>query len=303
VRGLARIVDHRISFWRVAGGALVAGLLVSCGTQTVAEPRGGPVPSESDVLAVDARADGVYLRLWGTAEQKEAAHYLEFLELNRPTVDCMRASGYPFVPHFTPLWTGWEPDGTETNGWLGHLDRAQSGTAIATDDSWFKPRGAGYEGAMDRCANQETTAVLDGENPAGTNELSAEFHELLDTVNEQLDPIDSYQDCMSDRGIDVGFTGQTGATGLSLYLQGHMPTDQLDRDVPTEAWSKYLSLETDALAADRACRADNYLRGLRLLDKPLAEFEEQHDAALRGAEAAWREVLQTARKAGLPTQG
>jgi hypothetical protein len=241
-------------------------------------------------MAVEARADAVYLRIWGTAEQKEAAEYLVFEKLNQPTVDCMDDAGFTFEARFRPLWTGWEPDSTESGGWMGALDRAQSDTAIPTDEpATPAEHTADYESTLNRCVNSQDTPSVDSDPPAGVNELSAEFHTLLDQVNEELGPIAPYQKCMTERGVDLQATGETGPTALSMYLQGVMPSSALDRAEPSTEWRTYLDLEGSALEADRACREANYLRGLQLLDQPLADFEAAHAADLRRTATAWQD--------------
>ncbi len=291
----------RIPTLLLAAALLLA--LSACGSASE-RSRGTPA-SASDLAAIEERADQIYTQIWGTADKKEAAHYLEFVSLNAATVECMKGAGFDFKPRFTPLWLAWEPNATESNGWLGELDRAPSERAAARAAADIPPATSsssslkGYEDALSAC-DDSAGGVVDFSGSPSVEALSLRYHALLDRVGEQLGSIDEYHDCMRGRGFPVGADGESGAAGLQSFLEARMPHGDPDPSSPTAAWSRYLTLENSALEADRQCRTAKYQLGLQILDGLLTDFEAAHEAELRESDAIWSRTHRRALSAGLP---
>ena len=278
--------------------------LTSCGTVkgSVSSTHAGDLATPG---AVEERAAHIYTQIWGTADQKEAAHFLEFQVLNAPTVACMASAGYEFAPSFTQQWMGWTPDATESTGWMGMLGRAPSAQLVVEQDqepaAMPNDDAPGYGEALDGCLVDEVSVNVG--NPVGSDNLSAAFHAMINGINDQLGPISAHTDCMANRGYDLDTADtETGATGVSSYLQGRLPDSALDRADPSKEWRDYLQLESDVLEADRECRQDQYYEGLALLDPLLDAFEAEHGAELRDSETRWALLTEEAVAKGFHSQ-
>jgi hypothetical protein len=286
-----------------AGGALVFGSLAGCGAATGQSSGGESADGEPDYARIEAHADAIYQQIWGTADEKEADHFLTFQALNDPTVNCMGEKGFEFVPTYNPLWSGWVADSTESGGWLGKLDWAPSEPALSQasartgDPSEDENHTAAYEEAMHACNDAQQPPTLEAGTGVGADELAAAFHGMLDEVNSQLGSIDEYQTCMANHGVDLG-DDELGATGLSLYLHSQMPTPPAAGRPASESWANYLEVESRTLATDRTCRAEKYQAALELLSPKLDDFEQAHGSELASAQAAQERILDQAVAAG-----
>lgn len=287
----------------LAVGAALVGL-TACGA---AKGQEGADTSQSDASPreVEARSDAIYTKLWGTAEQQEAKHYLDFVNLNQGTVSCMKTAGFTFVPEWVPLYAGYEPNATQTSGWMGELDwapsdeAARAGDAVAEDP--YDPPSAAYDKALDTCGEKNSGFSAQLGSPVGADDASADWDKVVDDISDDLGPIEDYDICMKDNDVPQGTDGlESGAIGLRMYLEGYRPTSVLNANKPNKAWVTYLEREDQALQADRECREDEYLQGLSILGTKLDDFEADHADALAEAEAGWQTILRDAQQAGFP---
>lgn len=284
---------------RWAAVLAVAGLLTSCG-EAVPDSAADP---HQDPASVEAKADAISTQMWGTAEQKEAAHYLDFMELNAGTVDCIGEAGHTFVPSFTHLYAGWVTNSIETGGWLGKLDWAPSDRAERAGEFGGEPEdqpmpaGASqaYKDAMDECSQVTEESNVQLGNPVGADDLAFEFQQMLDEVNSEIGPIEPYNQCMGENGITLE---ESGATGLAVYFSQAAPTSRYQPNNPNTQWAAFLPIEADALAADRDCREDEYLRALTLLEPRLDTFADDHAEELASYADAWQQLATEATQAG-----
>jgi hypothetical protein len=120
---------------------------------------------------------------------------------------------------------------------------------------------------------------------------------MLEDVSDEIGPIEPYNQCMSEHGIALE---ESGATGLAMYFSQITPSSRFNPGSPDEQWAAYLPAEADALAADRDCRGDEYVRALTLLEPRLDEFELKHAEKLATLAAAWQQILNEATAAGYP---
>ena len=101
----------RCRFVSVTAGlsaTLIAISLSACGT------RGAEVVSTSgsDAERIEQHANDLFTSISGTAEQREAVHFLTVVNLNKEFIACMSTKGFVVSPDFAPIWAGWEPDAT-----------------------------------------------------------------------------------------------------------------------------------------------------------------------------------------------
>jgi hypothetical protein len=266
---------------------------------------------------IQARADAIEEAISGDALEREAAHYLQFEQYNRPFHECMAAKGIKVPSGFLPGWTGYRTDGT-SGAWMGALGRKESTAALATAKSrWagevakFGGFGSGsdvftdeYQTAASACEKATDGGVVALGHlagvPEGYYELDPEFDNLIRTVDEQLGSIQPYVDCMRKAGFVVPYEldGAQGSQAFYLWLRDQMPFPPLPREEPKPEWSAYLDFEAQALDADAACRSAKYQEGLALLAPMLDEFEAAHAEEIARVDAGWQETVQQAREKG-----
>src|SRR5215217_7763630 len=112
-------------------------VLGACAKET-ARPSSTAAPEIMEITArsaeIQSRADAIEEAISGGALEREAAHYLQFEQYNRPFHECMAAKGVEVPSGFLPGWTGYRANGT-SGAWMGALGREQSTTALATAES------------------------------------------------------------------------------------------------------------------------------------------------------------------------
>jgi hypothetical protein len=271
---------------------------------------------------IQARADAIEEAISGDALEREAAHYLQFQQYNRPFHECMAAKGIRVPSGFLPGWTGYRANGT-SGAWMGALGRKESTAALATARSqragevWeFGGFGSGsdvftdeYQAAASACEKATDGGVVDLGHlagvPEGYYELEPEFNKLVSTVDEQLGSIQPYVDCMREAGFDVPYEvdGAQGSQALHVWLRGQMPRPPLAGEDPKPEWSAYLELEGQALDADAACRSAKYQEGLALLAPMLDDFEAAHGEEIALIDAGWQRTVQQAVEKGFDPSG
>jgi hypothetical protein len=295
-------------------------LLSACANQT-ARPRstGGSEAMEMTARSaeIESRADAIEEAISGDALEREAAHYLQFEQYNRPFHECMAAKGVKVPSGFLPGWTGYRANST-SGIWMGALGRKPSTAALATAES----RRAGevaefggfgsqsvvftdaYQTAASACEKAAAGGVVDLGHlagvPEGYYELEPEFNKLISSVDEQLGSIRPYVDCMREAGFDLPYEidGAQGSQAFYLWLRQQMPLPPLPGEEPKPEWSAYLDLEAAALDADAACRSAKYQEGLALLAPMLDDFETAHADEIARVDAGWQATVQQAREEG-----
>jgi hypothetical protein len=293
---------------RVLAAALAAGLLAGCAVAQAAP---------ADPAAVEARADGLYTVIGGNAQQREAANYLQWIDMNQEFWSCMAAAGFEPRRHFSYLWRGWTANGT-SGEWLGRLQNKPSATALAkralagaatsrpvppSDPVAPQRTRPDYEAAAEGCETADQSVVLGSQPgvPDGSQRLLAEFNTMVSEVEAGLGPIGSYRSCMLAAGVDYTASAEDtdGWQALYLYLTWKMPKAPAPGKQASAKWQEYLALEAAALDADESCRGDQYRRGLALLDPRLTAFAEKHAAELDQLAKGWQATVAEARAAGL----
>ncbi|MFT3872308.1 MAG: hypothetical protein QM714_06615 [Nocardioides sp.] len=157
----------------------------------------------------------IYTAIGGTAAQREALHFLEEKELNAGYLDCMASNGEPMQLKFVTLWSGFSPN-PSAGRWMGRLDVRPSVMALANSEAAHlehepppppdsREATEEFQNTMRSCLQKNQEVVVDDEalgKPA-TGELNAEFHMLIEDVDQSLGPIDPYNECMKQAGFDV----------------------------------------------------------------------------------------------------
>ena len=284
----------------------------SCGNQTL-----GPAAAPGDAEAVESRANVIDAAISGTGLQREAEHYLTYLDLNQDLWDCLEGKGIPVRrgANFLPIYEGWTPDAT-SGAWMGGLHRAPSTTALAgaaTNRAAVGPPEPGtleaspeYDQAVTVCLENlpghGTTTYDAGRRPyapARSDELASELHRVLMAVEDELGPIEPYNQCMQQAGFAL--PDQTGGvSALWEMLSDRLGPVPVPGEEPGHKWVEYLEFEDDALDADASCRSEVYRRGLLLLSSRLDDFEKEHGGELSATRQQWQETLSRARNNGMP---
>lgn len=290
----------------VAAAALVV-LAGGCGTQTRASEPQAP---EVDAPRVEALANETLAEIAGTAQQREARHYVIFNELNQAYESCMNAQGVDFTAGYHTLFAGYRPKGT-SGQWMGALHRKPSDQALANAAAYrddmvghlpAKEKSAAFVAARAKCDDEDTAGadqdVVLGES--GEIDLEAEFTKMLTDVEEKLGEIAPYTACMQKAGVDytAESDGEEGWAGLYLYLTAEMPLPPLPDQTPDKAWQAYLDLEQRALTADTACRGKKYAEGLALLGPSIVSFRERFAGQLQASKDTWGAELEDAQALG-----
>lgn len=301
---------RRLTRWQVVGvwGAATPVLLAGCGSS--------PSPTSEqqgvDVAQVEQDAAAIFDALTGTATQREAVHYLQFEALNHGFHECLTGHGQEVSTTFVPIWTGYVSNPT-SGAWLGRLNYKPSETALAQRSVALADEAAEaaarvdasdpeYMAAATECVAETpevNTNSLPGP-PAGAQELTGQFEQLMNEVEEELGPISAYQECMGGLGIDLSSAEDEGWQGLYETLTGEMPRPPDPGDEPSAAWTSYLTYETKAIAADTECRQGKYHQGLGLLSPKLDQFAEEHGDEIQRIAIDWAAAEVAAGKAGLP---
>lgn len=260
----------------------------------------------SDTAAVEAEANRVFVQIYGNAEQREAGNYLEWLALNKSYWACMAEHGVEPVRHFSQIWTGWTPNAT-SGEWMGALQLKPSihalGIAASAGEEFEKSeQSVDYQKVSDGCQADDSSMTVGGGpgTPEGAAELVGDFKTLIRSVDSRLGSIDEYTQCMSEAGVDypAKADGDRGWQGLYMFLTASMPKPPLSGQEPSEAWQKYLELETKALDADEQCRGAKYEQGLVLLAPELDAFVGEHRGELDTVAAGWGTIVEKARAEG-----
>lgn len=288
---------------------LLAITLSGCGT------HGAEVASTlgSDVERIEEHANDVFTRISGTAEQREAVHFLTVGELNKEFIACMSTKGLVVSPEFAPIWAGWEPDATSAS-WMGALNRPPSIHALATVKARRlerapAPRKAGYGDAAALCSNvnADTDVAIGGSpgEPPGYLDLTDDFKEVIFAIDEQLGPIAEYTKCMKNDGIDYTLHSEEneGWRGLYLSLSNVMPDPPASEEQPSAEWRKYIEYESAALSADAACRGERHREGLQLLGPQLEEFEQRNLDRIQEVQSQWAAAVDRASRLGFKFNG
>lgn len=298
-------------------GLLPAFILGACGTSTD-EPRSGPGADDAEFAATatetQARADALLEAIAGDELEREAAHFLEFKQLNRTFDECMATEGFKVPSGFLPIWTGYRANGT-SGAWMGALGRAPSIAALATAESIRAGEGGdefgaavekdAYQRAVGRCSVDEPVVDLGARPgvPEGADDLGVRFTALIEQVDAQLGSLDPYRECMSKAGFGLPADGAQGWQGLHLYLTGQMPLPPVPGEEASRAWSSYLELEAAALDSDERCRSTKYQEGLALLEPLLDEFVSVYAEEIARIEAGWERSVLAARTSGFGAGG
>jgi hypothetical protein len=297
---------------RIAVGSVALLAVSACGNQTL-----GPAVALGDAEVIEGRANAIDAAIAGTGLQREAQNYLTYLDLNRGLWDCLEGKGIAVRrgANFLPLYEGWTPNAT-SGAWMGALHRAPSTTALAgaaTNRAAVGPPEPGtleaspeYDQAVTACLKtlpSHSTTTYDADSrpyaPDGSEELSAEFHRVLMAVEDELGPIEPYNDCMKEAGFEL--EDPAGGFGsLWEMLSDRMGPVPVPGERPSDKWVEYLTFEGAALDADANCRSDAYRRSLLLLSDRLEDFEKEHGSELATMREQWRETLSRARDEGMP---
>lgn len=267
-----------------------------------------------DAASVERQATRIEYATRGTPFQRESEHFLNFLDLNRGFLACLADKGFhvDINANFHPLYQGWTANPT-SGRWLGALRRGPSTAALAGAESNQSAEGppdpgsmeatAAYQEAATACSQVGTpTQIDDGSGPyepANSNELSSEFYELLESVDEQLGSIEPYNDCMNEAGIKLD-NQRDGYMALWETLSNSLGAPPLPDQDTSEDWDEYLDFEDKALDADEECRADTYRQGLVLLAPLLSDFEMTHSQDLADLAEQWEQTAARAVAAGMP---
>lgn len=296
-----------MKFW--VGLAVTAAVTVTagCGTETAVDRERASVGVSPESSQIQQAADEILIQMGGSAEQREARYYLEFLDANQSYEQCMQAQGINFVAEYHTSHVGFVPDGT-VGQWMGALGRKPSTGRLANVEAAYddatgnlpvKYRTPDFEQAQAACDTSRPPNGAPERSPIPQG-ASASYFAMLASVDHQLGPIAPYTGCMRDAGIDYtgGSDGGEGWTGLYLYLVGSMPRPPLPGADPSEEWTRYLSLERRSLSADAACRTDQYTKGLQLLSLQLPEFQAKYASVLQASAKNWQSFVPKAKSAG-----
>lgn len=286
----------------VSAGAFVVcfALLTGCGTQQVAvEPM-----SASESVAAESEVNEIYLSIWGTSEQQNAARYLGWREMTDPIAECMAGRSLDYYRYFVPIGRTAVPGQTEE--WIGPLNLRQSDLALANAAEINQEQRGGegpawvnteqYRGALLAC-EAEMGDPSKYDPPRSVEELSAKFRKVLTSVDHSLGPIGAYNQCMSARGYDISSEGD-GAAGLSKFLRARMPLPPLPDKEPTPTWQEYLVFEHEVLSADSDCRATKHYEGIAKLVPEVDRFADEQNDALVTVREQWHKYLGQARAMG-----
>ncbi len=226
-----------------------------------------------------------------------------------PIADCMRGKSLNYYRYFRKA-----PKEVDTQGpteqWIGPLNLKQSDWALANSVNLNAEAATGegprwvntpeYKAALAVCET-EMGDPTEFDPPQQVEALSAGLRELVSKADQELGPIERYNDCMKQVGHPVAEFGD-GATGLSLYLRSLLPLPPLKGAPASEAWNNYLALEADALSADVDCRKEHHDRGIASLAEDLDAFERDNAQALSEVATYWSDLLEKATAAGYPSQ-
>jgi hypothetical protein len=283
----------------ISVGMMMAAL-ASCGDQSQQSAEELTVAQD-----VEGQADWTYQQIWGDAEQKDGGQFLANTAIQRPIKECMSGRGLTYPAKFTPLWLGYQSNGT-SGAWMGHLQEAPSKTEVLLTEAHQLERSPqvnpdlnkpGYREALAECeklSGDPDKVVV----PEGTEELGAEFTRLKGAVEDELGSLEPYTKCMAEAGFDLGGMDAEGWTALYMLLTSKMPDPPLSGQEPTEEWTRYLKMEAEALDADETCRAEKYREGLTVLGPRLRVFRQEHAEQLAASERAWADLLKRAEAQG-----
>lgn len=286
----------RLRTARLAGLLLVLVGVSGCGERTVL--RGTTEPDQGDDN-VQSLAVATYERIWGTAPEKEAAHYLGWRAMTDPISTCMDARGAHYYRRFEPIWNGWtaQPLGDllAPLGWRQSTRALAEAAEIRDDADERRPPAYVTTDSYRQDATDCEKSMGDPtkwDSPPGVEELDDAFDKVVAQATADVGGYKAYTECMRTVGITVG------DEGLGETLRQEMPLPPLPGETPSQEWGDYLSLEGDALAADRDCRSDTFHAGMQLLKEPLENFVAEHSAELNSTEETWRAILTQAMSMG-----
>lgn len=193
---------------------------------------------------------------------------------------------------------GWKPSTMA----LANADAARAEQSLPQAGS--QEASLEYQEAVESCQSEDNPVVDLGNQPGvpdGSADLTAEFNKMIWSVDDELGPIDPYEECLAAAGIryqDVA-DGAGGWQGLYNYLVGKLPEPPLSDEEPSAEWNSYLRLEAHALEADRDCRAEKYREGLAMLSPMLNDFAAKHAEELTRMAGQWDATVVTAKRQGL----
>ena len=285
-----------------AVGALCAAVSLSaCGRPAAEAPPGG-----SEVVAAEAAARQLYVRIAGTAAQQAAGQRRQHERMQQATRTCMREAGFDYqVPAFLDLDAGGPPlDIMLETDWLAPLGRtglledaqrtATVADAVAARDgavtgpyAQLSPADKRrYAAAITTCAR--AAAVHEGSaRPAAVYDLLGRFHAMVRAVDQGVDG-GAYRDCMAADGFEMsGHREVVAAVTERIPPLEAVPRPGRDGGEP---WAAAAAYERRVTAADARCRAGERATAYARLAPELAAFERENGAALAAVGRDWSTI-------------
>lgn len=291
--------------------ALTAGvLLTGCAQPGTTMEAGASAAEEGDAIY-----NRTVTKLYGTAEQRQAAEQLSWLTSQAAVAACATTKGVDYA--VTPYVQMVPDTGTAPGDVLafapGRTDfgvatriktlaargepvnpgLAKTGDDQAAQDKWFK--------ATEECqeAGHAGEALT---TPKGQGELDAKFVATLTEIQDKAAPTlaADYKACMAAAGIESGSLSDT-----YRLVEGKFPPvsyETASDATKAEGWAAAAAFETKAADADWACRKDRTDQVFAAAVGALTAFEQDNAAALAEVGAGWSAKLNDAQKALATTE-
>lgn len=299
------------------GVALVGGLLVgvtACATPVVGT---GAVPTRGSYTADEVRSEAlrVYESFAGTKYQQEAGEVMRAYAVNGPMDECLEARGFPEWDWSLSRGYAYPYDPLTSTEWFADLGRRTfSEREIAARDFLAAEvvmnsdggRSAQYEEAIDECS---ATAVRGSEEevaaagqPAGAQQLIEAWWATMSEAGVEVGgDLDDYYSCMDAAAIPVLDGVGRGYDEIAQVMSSQAvpaPEPGTDPANYSDEWKRFLAIEGTVIAADVACRADVYERGITAIGPIVAEFERAHAHEIVAIQAGWSDAVERAEAFG-----
>lgn len=293
--------------WTLAA-VLVAATAAGCGNASA-----GTVAK--DPADVHALAQRVYESFAGTVAQQDAGEVLRAYAMNGPTDACLEEKGYPewdwslsrsYAVPYDPLRpTEWFAE-LQRRRWSENESAMRDFVAAEREMNADEGRPEAYEKAIDTClaaSPQPSDDEVDrASTPKDATALVEAWRSTMREHGQKLggDPA-AYYECLDGAELEVltAWGESSDELGVVMAVEaGKAGPPPAEGEKPSEAWSRFLVLEGEVLAAEAACRQDVHDRHIAELAPVITAFAEEHADAISRAQSGWDEIEKRAAELG-----
>lgn len=297
--------------------ALVVGLLVGVTACATPAADAGAVPARGSYTAEEVRSEAmrVYESFAGTKYEQEAGEVMRAYAVNGPMDECLEGRGFPEWDWSLSRGYAYPYDPLTSTEWFADLGRRTfsereivardylAAEAVMNSDGG---RSAQYEEAIDECnattlRGSEKEVAAAGQ-PAGAQQLIEAWWTTMSKAGVEIGGnLDDYYSCMDAAKIPVLEAAGRGYDEIAQVMTSQVapaPEPGTDPASYSDDWKHFLAIEDTVIAADVACRADVYERGISAMGPIIAEFERAYAHEIVGIQAGWNDIVERAEAFG-----